>query len=286
MTLLPSKLGAFFAGALLAGAGGAGVAAVVDGHGPVAAAGTATAATHDVADVTPSTATQVYGNAKDAVAYVSAERAQGQATGSGFVVSPDGKIITNEHVVDGAQRVTVRIGVAGKAQPATVLAADASKDLALLKVDTQGAKLHALTFANSSKVHVGDTAYAIGNPYGLSHTFTEGIVSALHREIQAPDGTTIAGVIQTDAAINPGNSGGVLLDAAGRVIGVNSQIASAGSAAGGEPGNVGIGFAIPASSVQSFLAHPTSTPGWQAQQQAVPAEGMPGQELIVPGFGG
>jgi putative serine protease PepD len=279
---LPSKLVAFGAGLLIAGAGGAGVAAVVEGTGAPVAAGAATAAAGNVADVAPSTATQVYSGAKDAVAFVSAQNAQGQATGSGFVVSPDGKIITNEHVVDGAQQVTVKLGVAGKAQPAKVLAANASQDLAVLQVDTGGAKLHALTFADSSKVHVGDTSYAIGNPFGLDHTFTRGIVSALHRQIQAPDGTTINGVIQTDAAINPGNSGGALLDAAGRVIGVNSQIASSGSAGGGQGGNVGIGFAIPAATVQAFIAHPTSTPS----PQATPAINGPQGQLVLPGLGG
>jgi putative serine protease PepD len=279
---LPSKLVAFGAGLLIAGAGGAGVAAVVDGAGAPAAA--TTAAAGSVADVAPSTATQVYSSAKNSVAFVSAQNAQGQATGSGFVVSPDGKIITNEHVVAGAQNVTVKLGVAGKPQPAKVLAANASQDLALLQVDTGGAKLHALTFADSSKVHVGDTSYAIGNPYGLDHTFTKGIVSALHRQIQSPDGTTINGVIQTDAAINPGNSGGALLDAAGRVIGVNSQIASAGSAGGGQGGNVGIGFAIPAATVQAFIAHPTSTS--MPQVNVNPSINGPQGQLVLPGLGG
>ena len=120
--------------------------------------------------------------------------------------------MTNEHVVDGAQQVTVKLGTSDAELPAQVLAADASKDLALLQVDTGGTALHPLTLGDSSKVQVGDTVYAIGNPYGLDHTFTSGIVSALGREIQAPDGTPIEGALQTDAAINPGNSGGALLD--------------------------------------------------------------------------
>src|SRR5439155_16721518 len=107
----------------------------------------------------------VYNAAKDSVAYISAQTAQGQATGSGFVVSSDGKIITNEHVVEGATQVTVKLGVNGKAQTATVLGADASKDLTLLKVDASGQSLKPLTFADSSTVQVGDAAYAIGNPY-------------------------------------------------------------------------------------------------------------------------
>jgi putative serine protease PepD len=266
-----SKLAALGACALIAGAGGAGIAAVVvDGHGSSSAA---TAAAPDaggsrpVAQTTSSTAKDVYNDAKDSVAYISAQTAQGTATGSGFVVSSDGKIITNEHVVDGATSVTVKLGVNGKAQTAQVLGADASKDLALLKVDPGSTKLHALSFDDSSKVQVGDNVYAIGNPYGLDHTLTSGIVSALNRDIQAPSGATISGAIQTDAALNPGNSGGPLLDADGKVIGVNSQIATSGSSdSGGEPGNVGIGFAIPSKEVEAFVANPTTSGGTTDQQ--------------------
>jgi putative serine protease PepD len=214
-------------------------------------------------------ARQVYAGAKNSVVYVSADTPQGTATGSGFVVTPDGEIVTNEHVVDGAQQVTVKLGTSNQSQPAQVLAADASKDLALLKIDTGGKSLHALPFADSSKVSVGDTTYAIGNPYGLDHTFTSGIVSALGRQIQAPDGTPIDNVIQTDAAINPGNSGGALLNSSGQVIGVNSQIAAAPTSGGGEAGNVGIGFAIPSNDVANFIQHPTSTQSMQQSQPQV-----------------
>src|SRR3954447_6926762 len=210
-------------------------------------------------------ARSVYKSAKDSVVFVSSETAQGTGTGSGFVVSSDGKIITNEHVVDGAQRVTVKIGTGGTPRTATVLAADASKDLALLKVDASGLK--PLALGDSASVAVGETTYAIGNPYGLDHTFTSGIVSALGRSIQAPDGTPIVGAIQTDAAINPGNSGGALLNGDGKVIGVNSQIASTGSSSG-QGGNVGIGFAIPSNTVTKFIEHPTSS----SQTQADPSE--------------
>ncbi len=266
-----SKLAALGACALIAGAGGAGVAAVVvDGHG---SSSTATAAApadrgtvRPVAETTDSTAKSVYDDAKDAVVYISAQTGQGTATGSGFVVSSDGKIITNEHVVDGATSVTVKIGTSGKEQTAQVLGADASKDLALLKVDTGSTKLHALSFGDSSNLQVGDNVYAIGNPYGLDHTLTSGIVSALNRDIQAPSGATIPGAIQTDAALNPGNSGGPLLDADGKVVGVNSQIASSGSSSG-EAGNVGIGFAIPSKLVKAFAEDPTSTSAQGEQQQ-------------------
>ena len=267
-----SKLAAFGACALIAGAGGAGVAAVVvDGHGPASAATTAAApadrgTVRPVAEATDSTAKSVYDGAKDAVVYISAQTGQGTATGSGFVISTDGKIITNEHVVDGATSVTVKIGTDGKEQTAQVLGADASKDLALLKVDPGSTKLHALSFGDSSSLQVGDNVYAIGNPYGLDHTLTSGIVSALNRDIQAPSGATIPGAIQTDAALNPGNSGGALLDADGKVVGVNSQIASSGSSSG-TGGNVGIGFAIPSKLVQAFAENPTSTSSGEGDQQ-------------------
>jgi putative serine protease PepD len=213
-------------------------------------------------------ASRIYNNTKDSVAFITAQTGQGTATGSGFVVTAGGEIVTNEHVVDGAQQVTVKLGTDGKEQSATVVAADASKDLALLKVDTGGTDLRPLQFDDSSQVQVGDTTYAIGNPYGLDHTFTSGIVSATGRQIQAPDGTTIDNVIQTDAAINPGNSGGALLDASGRVIGVNSQIASTDSSGSSESGNVGIGFAIPSDTVADFVAHPTSTDSTQSDSGA------------------
>jgi putative serine protease PepD len=265
-----AKLAALGAAALIAGAGGAGVAAVVvDGHGsstaPAAVPATS-GSTRAVSNSTDSTAKKVYDGAKESVAFISAQTGQGTATGSGFVVTADGKIVTNEHVVDGAQSVTVKLGTAGKEYPAQVLAADASKDLALLKID--GSNLKPLPFGDSKELEVGDNVYAIGNPFGLDNTLTSGIVSALGRDIQAPDGTPIAGAIQTDAALNPGNSGGALLDADGKVVGVNSQIASAG-ASSGEAGNVGIGFAIPSDTVKAFVEHPSSSSsqGDQAQQE-------------------
>jgi putative serine protease PepD len=195
-------------------------------------------------------ARQVYNASKNAVTYIVADTPEGQATGSGFVVSKDGLIVTNDHVVDGASQVQVKIGTSDKAQPATVVGADPSRDLALLKVDA--GNLPTLSLDDSSSVNVGDPTYAIGNPFGLDHTLTTGIVSALQRSLQAPDGAKISGAIQTDAALNPGNSGGPLLDADGKVIGVNSQIQT-GSTNGAEGGNVGIGFAIPSNTVKSFI---------------------------------
>jgi putative serine protease PepD len=207
------------------------------------------------------TAKRVYDGAKDAVAYIAAAGAQGQGTGSGFVVSSDGLIVTNAHVVDGATQVAVKIGTDGEQLPAEIVGVDASHDLALLDVDASG--LPTLELGESGDVEVGDATYAIGNPYGLDHTLTTGVVSALDRELQAPDGATISGGIQTDAALNPGNSGGPLLDASGKVIGVNAQIATGGNAQGG---NVGIGFAIPSETVSQFVEQARDG-GLQPQQE-------------------
>ncbi len=190
----------------------------------------------------------VYESAKDSVAYITT----GSGTGSGFVVSSDGYIVTNAHVVEGANgQIQAKVGD-GKALAATLVGEDASTDLALLKVSAGGLK--PLTLGDSSGVQVGDPAYAIGNPFGLDRTLTTGVVSALQREISSPNGFSIDDVIQTDAAINPGNSGGPLFDGQGQVIGVNSQIESAGSSSGGQAGNVGIGFAIPSNTVKSVIS--------------------------------
>jgi S1-C subfamily serine protease len=166
----------------------------------------------------------------------------GTATGSGFVIDTEGRLLTNNHVVENASKITVKLGSSEKAYPATVVGADPSTDVALLKVDLPSDQLHPLPLGDSSKVEVGDPVVAIGNPFGLDRTVTSGIVSALQRQIEAPAGFSISHVIQTDAAINPGNSGGPLINANGEVIGINSQIETGGGSTGG---NVGIGFAIP-----------------------------------------
>jgi S1-C subfamily serine protease len=173
---------------------------------------------------------------------------QGTSTGSGFVLDKDGTIATNAHVVEGATKVTVQFGDKASV-PARILGVDKSTDLALLKVDPKQVDLHPLQLGSSHGLQVGDPTIAIGNPFGLDRTLTTGVVSALQRQIKAPNGFTIDNVIQTDAAINPGNSGGPLLDATGRVIGINSQIETGG----GSNGNVGIGFAIPIDTVKSKL---------------------------------
>ena len=170
-----------------------------------------------------------------------------QAQGSGFVYDSSGHVITNAHVVDGAESAKVRFAD-GKTYDATVVGVDASTDLAVLKVEAPSSALHPLELADSSQAAVGDVVVAIGSPFGLENSVTAGIVSALGRSMKAPNGYTITGSIQTDAAINHGNSGGPLLDLDGKVVGVNAQIESESG------GNDGVGFAIPSSTVKSIVA--------------------------------
>lgn len=176
-----------------------------------------------------------------------APEGEGIATGSGFVLDREGYILTNAHVVAGADDVSVRFGERNRVE-AEVVGSDPSTDIALLKVDPDKARLRPLELGDSSKARVGDPAIAIGNPFGFDRTVTTGIVSAIQRTIQAPNNFSIDNVIQTDASINPGNSGGPLLDATGRVIGINSQIAT-----GGANGSVGIGFAVPINTAKSVI---------------------------------
>jgi S1-C subfamily serine protease len=173
---------------------------------------------------------------------------RGTSTGSGFVIDDTGNILTNAHVIEGAVKVTVQLADK-QVVDARVIGKDASSDIALLKIDPDGLNLSPLALGSAKEVQVGDPVIAIGNPFGLDRTLTTGVVSALQRRITAPDGTGISNVIQTDAAINPGNSGGPLIDAAGRVIGINSQIET-GSGGGG---NVGIGFAVPIDTAKEIL---------------------------------
>ena len=180
----------------------------------------------------------------------------GTATGSGFVIDSEGHVLTNNHVIEGADKITVKLGASNKTYTAEVVGTDPATDLALLEVEAPAAELHPLTLGHSSEVEVGDPVVAIGNPFGLDRTVTSGIVSALQRQIQAPNGFSISKVIQTDAAINPGNSGGPLIDSEGEVIGINSQIATGG----GGNGNVGIGFAIPIDTARAEI-HQLETSG-------------------------
>jgi putative serine protease PepD len=170
-------------------------------------------------------------------------------SGSGFLMDAQGHVVTNEHVVDGGSNFTVRFGEDGDELQAKLVGADASSDLAVLEVDPDKvpAETAPLELASSSDLRPGDEAIAIGSPFGLEGSVTTGVISALDRQIQSPNGFQIDGVLQTDAAINPGNSGGPLLDGEGRVIGVNSQIASSARQSSG------VGFAVPVDTVKEVV---------------------------------
>jgi S1-C subfamily serine protease len=172
-----------------------------------------------------------------------------RALGSGFIWDKAGHIVTNYHVVQGAKTIQVSFSNHDSMR-ARVVGTDPSTDIAVLKVDAKARALTPLALGNSDTVRVGDSVVAIGNPFGLDRSVTAGIVSALQREVQAPNAYPIDHVIQTDAAINHGNSGGPLIDTEGEVIGVNSQIQTGGSSGG----NVGVGFAIPINTVRTVAA--------------------------------
>jgi putative serine protease PepD len=224
---------------------GTGIAGDED-NGTPASAGTQTPVSVNGSDGRGDLVRTVYAAASPSVVSVRT----GEGSGTGFLVDSDGTIVTNAHVVGDNSQVQVRFEDDGELHTARVLGVDASTDLAALKVDASAANgVKPLALADSDDVQVGDTALAIGYPLGLDRTATAGIVSGLERDIQAPNGFSIDKVIQTDAPINPGNSGGPLLNADGEVIGVNSQIATAG----GGNGSVGIGFAVPSNTVKDVL---------------------------------
>jgi S1-C subfamily serine protease len=215
----------------------------------VSASGTTPAAV--VTSDEGNTVNQIYKADANGVAFIESKVAEGVASGSGVVLDDEGHVLTNNHVVEGGEEISVSLEEGGRMYTAEVVGTEPNSDLALLKVDAPASQLHPLKLGNSDEMEVGDPVVAIGNPFDLKRTVTSGIVSALQREIQAPDGVTIDHVIQTDAAINPGNSGGPLINAAGEVIGINSQIATGGS---GSEGNVGIGFAIPINTAKEEIA--------------------------------
>jgi len=169
-----------------------------------------------------------------------------RGTGSGFIVNPDGRILTNNHVISGSQEIEVILPDDQSKYNATVLARDPRNDLALLQIKARK-KLPFLRLGDSDTLQVGQKVLAIGNPFGLEGTLTTGIISSLGRTLQSDDnGNVLEGMIQTDAAINPGNSGGPLLDSAGNVIGINTAIYGPGS-------NIGIGFAMPIDRAKAML---------------------------------
>jgi S1-C subfamily serine protease len=254
-----SRLLSFIAGAVSVGAvvGVLAIAGAFDGGDTIVRTQTAPPAT--TSPVKATNVADIYARVSAGVVFVQANSGRGQlpfpgggqaASGSGFVIDGEGRIITNDHVVQGASQYRVRFGTHGKPLVAKLLGTDPSADLALLKVDpkTVGDALQPLQLGASQNLHPGDTAIAIGSPFGLEGTVTSGIVSALGRTITAPNGFSISNAVQTDAAINPGNSGGPLLDAQGRVVGVNSQIQTSG---GNQ--NSGVGFAVPVDAIKRAL---------------------------------
>jgi S1-C subfamily serine protease len=259
---ISALLGGAIVVAVLAAAGGLGGSSstVTTIQAPPASAANAAART------TGLTPHQIYVRAAPGVAFVTStvvqksespfnlfgggeSQRQGVATGSGIVIDANGTILTNYHVIENAIKVTVSFEQ-GKTVEAQIVGKDPSNDLAILRIHPDGLTLHPLTLGDSSSAQVGDSVYAIGNPFDLERTLTTGVVSALQRHLEAPNGFTIENVIQTDAPINPGNSGGPLLDSLGRVIGINSQIET-GSSGGG---SVGIGFAVPINTAKAEIA--------------------------------
>lgn len=179
-----------------------------------------------------------------------------EGTGSGFVLDQEGLILTNNHVIQGADQITVKFHNDPKNYPAKVVGTAEPLDLALIKVQAPKDKLKPMPLADSDQVRVGQKAIAIGNPFGLEFTVTEGIISAIRRNPGAVGDASglVPSVIQTDAAINPGNSGGPLLNSRGEVIGINTAIYSTSSGLGGQPQSAGIGFSIPINLAKQYLA--------------------------------
>ena len=252
-----NRIAATVAVAVLAGAG-AGAGAVALSQGSTHTTTTVLAASSGASNIADATLSigQIAKTATPSVVEIDATSTgtgspfggQGgaqSAEGTGFVYDTKGDIVTNEHVVDGASSVSVKFSD-GSTYKATVVGTDTSTDLAVIHVNAPASKLVPLTLADSSKVAVGDGVVAIGDPFGLDNTVTAGIVSAVGREISAPNNAPIPNAIQTDAAINHGNSGGPLFNLQGQVIGVTAQIESDSG------GNDGIGFAIPSNTVKSI----------------------------------
>ena len=237
--------------AVAAGAGsGAATAALIDNGTPTGAAGTVATTTSTSTNSSSTTAAAVYKQDSPSVVtitdIISGRQGSGQATGSGIVLDTSGDILTNAHVIAGGQQIRVTFSD-GRTVNATVVGSSSSADLAVLRVSVAASTLHPVTLGNSDSVQVGDTVYAIGSPFGLSGTLTEGIVSNVNQSGSASGGGNLTGLLQTDAAINPGNSGGPLVNAQGQVIGINNSIISP------VDGNVGVGFAIPINQVKPLL---------------------------------
>ena len=244
------------AAAIGAGGGAATFAALGSEDGPTVVRQVTVKSSEPAASTSESlSVSQIYEQAYKGVVEITATSSQSSPTGgeqeqqgqgSGFVYDSDGHIVTNDHVVEGAQSVSVRFWD-GSTYDATVVGTDPSTDLAVIRVDAPASKLVTLEVGDSTQLTVGESVVAMGSPFGLEETVTSGIVSALNRQMTSPNNFTINNSIQTDAAINHGNSGGPLLNAAGQVIGVNTQIRSDSG------GSDGIGFAIPSSTVSTIV---------------------------------
>jgi putative serine protease PepD len=285
-------LALFAAVALAAGVIGGGAGALIGRSGGHSTTASTTAAVNAAA--INGTVAGVYKAVNPSVVEINATSGEGKSTGAGVIITSDGQIITNNHVIAGSDNVSVTFS-SGKTATATVVGTDPKKDLALIKVSGAG-KLPAAVLGDSSAVAVGDQVVAIGSPEGLSDTVTSGIVSALNRDVTVPveDGqsqgqqdqspfgsggggdrwpfsfggnqyngstgssTTTYKAIQTDASLNPGNSGGALINLSGQIIGINSAMFAGSSDSGSsssDAGSVGLGFAIPINTVKSDLAH-------------------------------
>ena len=266
------------AGLVVGSIGGGAIGATLASHRNTGSAtnANATAASAVAAPApSPGSFAAIYQQTAPGVVMISTEIARGgarsfsQAEGSGIVVNKDGDILTNAHVVAGASQIQVTFSN-GHTTTGQVKGVDQSADLAVVKVSVSPDQLHPLAIGDSDTLQVGDTALAIGAPFGLQGSFTAGIISGLNRGTTAPNGRALTGMIQTDAPINPGNSGGALLDGRGQLIGVNDSIQSP------IEGNVGVGFAIPINRVKTLL--PSLEKGVAIQH---PWLGISGQTLTA-----
>jgi putative serine protease PepD len=241
---IATQLIALVFAAILGGLVAAGAVVLLDGDDTAPAAATTTVVTGSTRATSGGlSAGEIYKNSQSAVVEIQA----GAATGTGFVIDEQGHVVTNEHVAGGNQTVEIRFADESEEQ-GRVIGTDPSSDIAVIQVDLTGHDVTPVQLGSSAGVEVGDPVYAIGNPFGLERSLTAGIVSAVNRDITAPNNFTINDVIQTDAPVNPGNSGGPLLDASGNVIGVVSQIQSENG------GNIGIGYAVPSDTVRDVMS--------------------------------
>jgi S1-C subfamily serine protease len=274
-----SMAAAMLAAGLVAGSiGGGAIGATLASHrnnGSATTANATVAAGAAAPAPSPGSFAAIYQQTVPGVVTISTEIARGgarsfsQAEGSGIVVDKEGDILTNAHVVAGATQIQVTFND-GHTATGQVKGVDQSADLAVVKVSVSQDQLHPLALGNSDTLQVGDTALAIGAPFGLQGSFTAGIISGLNRGTTAPNGRALTGMIQTDAPINPGNSGGALLDGRGQLIGINDSIQSP------IEGNVGVGFAIPINRAEALL--PSLEKGVAIQH---PWLGISGQTLTA-----